>query len=182
MSTYGNNFTKVVNSDVQTTSILNGVAGALSAISSYPGFTGFTTISPTGVDIVLDTNTLNAISASKTILLDGTGLTAQRKLVLGLDTELNAKSLIKTFGLDSNPNPKLIKTVKVGTAANTAYGIYLGTTGGTTFKYVSVKSGATGAASQEISVASATKGGYLSVQLGAAANTIVFDVVTEQTA
>ena len=178
---YGNNFTRVVNSDAQTSTLLEGVAGALLNINSSPGYTGFTPIKPTD-DITLDVNTLNAIAASKTILLDGTTLGAARKLNLGLDTEDNAKSLIKIFGLDVDPNPKLIKTAKIG-AANAAFKITLGSTGGTTFKYVSfTTNGATNAVALDIADASATKSGYLSVELGSTANSIVFDVVQKQTA
>jgi hypothetical protein len=182
MSYYGNNFTRVVNSDAQTSTLLEGVAGALLNINSSPGYTGFTPIKPAD-DITLDVNTLNAIAASKTILLDGTALSgANRKLNLGLDTEDNAKSLIKIFGLDVDPNPKLIKTAKIG-AANAAFKITLGTTGGTTFTYVSfTTNGATNAVALDIADASATKSGYLSVELGSTANSIVFDVVQKQTA
>lgn len=180
MSYYGNNFTRVVNSDAQTTTILDGVAGALAAISSTPGFTGFVPIKPT-TNFTLDSNTLNAIAASQTMIIDGSSLSVASFLLVGADTEDNAKSLIKTFGLDTNPNPKLIKMAKVG-ATNAAYTLSFGTTGGTTTNYISVTKGLTGLSVQQISAASATKSGYLSVERGSTANSIVFDVVAEQVA
>ena len=175
---HGNYFSRVVNSDVQTSAILEGVVGALSNINSSPGFTGFVPIKPT-TNITLDSNTLNAIADSKTIIIDGTGSTSASQLIIGADTEDNAKSLIKTFGLDKNTNPKLIKLAKVG-GAGSGNILSFGTTGGTTTKYISMTKGLTGLSVQSIGAAASTKSGYLAVELGSTANSIIFDVVAEQ--
>ena len=176
---YGNNFTRVVNSDVQTSAIVDGVATALLNINSTPGFTGFSTIKPT-TNITLNSNTLNAIADSKTILIDGTGTTAEAQLIIGSDTEDNAKNLLKIFKFDQDQNPKLITLARVG-AAGSGNVFRFGTTGGATTNYISVtKGGMTGQSVHPFAVAVATKPGYLGVSRGSTANSIIFDVVAEQ--
>ena len=176
---YGNNFTRVVNSDVQTSAVIDGVTAALLDINSSPGFTGFSPIVVTTADIILSSNTINSISETKTMLISATGITAERRLVIGEDTKLNAQNLIKAFGLDKDTNPKLIRAEVVG-GANAGHKLTFGTTGGTA-TYVSVKAaGGSAAAVQELSVISASKVGFLSVALGSTADTIVFDVVAKQ--
>ena len=175
-----NNFTKVVNTNVQATAILDGVADALSAISSTPGFTGYTSIKPVGNNIVIDDNTLQSISSSKVLLLDGTLLIGNIQLSLGGDTVDNAKRLIKIFGLDVNPNPKLITVAKFGTGPNTNNTIYLNN-GSTTYTYVSIDIGNTGLNYfQILADALATKTGYFSVSLGNIQDSIVFNIVAPQ--
>jgi hypothetical protein len=178
---YGNNFTRVVNSDVQTSAIIDGVSTALLNINSSPGFTGFSPIVVTSADIILSANTINSIAETKTMLISAPTIGADRKLVIGEDTKLNAQNLIKAFGLDKDANPKLIRTEVVG-GANAAFKLTFGTTGGSA-TFVSVKAaGASAADVQDLSVNSATKGGFLSVALGSTADTVVFDVVVKQTA
>ena len=174
-----NNFTKVVNTNVQATAILDGVAGALSAISSTPSFTGYTSIKPAGNTIVLDDNTLQSISSSKVLLLDGTFLIGDIPLSLGGDTVDNAKRLIKIFGLDVNPNPKLITAAKVGNT-NADYEIYL-SNGSTTFNYVSIYLENNGSDYfQVLASTEATKTGYFSVSLGNIQDSIVFSIIQRQ--
>ena len=172
-----NNFTKVVNTNVQATAILDGVAGALSAISSTPSFTGYTTIKPVGSTIVPDDNTLQSISSSKVLLLDGTFLIDDISLSLGGDTVDNAKRLIKIFGLDVNPNPKLITAAKVGNT-NADYEIYL-SNGSTTFTYVSIENNGSDYF-QVLASTEATKTGYFSVSLGNIQDSIVFTIIQQQ--
>jgi hypothetical protein len=170
-------FKKIVNTNVQTSSILNDVEGAL---SSTPGFTGYTIIKPVGNDIVLSDNTLQAISYSKLLLLDGTALTSRVSLVLGGDTADNAKRLIKIFGLDVNPSPKLITVAKAGTGANAAKMIYL-SNGSTSKNYVLIDLARTGANYfQVIADDNATQTGYFTVSLGNIENTILFNIEVRQ--
>jgi hypothetical protein len=182
MSDSHSGFTKVVNTNVQTSTILNGVAGALSSISSTPGFTGYTIIKPQSADIVLSDNTLQTISSSKVLLLDGTSLTENVRLDLGGDTIDNAKRLIKIFGLDVNPNPKLITVVKAGTGANAAKMIYLSNGSTTNSKtYVLIDLASTGANYYHVLAENdATQTGYFSVSLGNIENSILFNIVARQ--
>jgi len=177
---YGNNFTRVVNSDVQTSAIVDGVATALLNINSAPGFTGFSTIKPT-TNITLNSNTLSAIADSKTVLIDGTGTTTTAQLIVGKDTEDNSKSLLKIFGFDKDQNPKLINLARLGAGSGNVFSF--GTTGGATTNYILVtKGGMTGQSVHSFADAAATKTGYLGVSRGSTANSIIFDVVTPQTA
>ena len=178
-------FTKVVNTNVQATAILNGVAGALSAISSTPGFTGYTIIKPTTLTTVLDDNTLLAISESGILLLDGSSATvSNRTLAVCVgDTKENAKHLINLFKLDSS-NPKLIKVAKVGAPNPATYDIRIGNNSSalaTTYAYVAFtyNMGAQSAV-QVLSEPAATKSGYISVTK-VSEEKIVFDVVEKQT-
>ena len=172
-------FKKIVNTNVQTSSIINDVEGA---ISSTPGFTGYTIIKPVGNDIVLSDNTLQAISYSKVLLLDGTALTSNVLLLLGGDTADNAKRLIKIFGLDVNPSPKLITVAKAGTGANAAKFIYLSNGSTTNSKtYVLIDAAHTAANHfQIIADDNATQTGYFSVSLGNIKNTILFNIEIRQ--
>jgi hypothetical protein len=177
---YGNNFTRVVNSDVQTSAIIDGVAGALLNINSSPGFTGFSPIVVFDQNVTLSSNTLNAIASSKTMLISANTQDNPHTLLIGEDTKANTESLIKIFGLDKDTNPKLIRTEVVGT--NSTHVIKLGTTGGVAKHVIFTTAGTNPAIVQDLSVGSATKGGFLSVALGVTGHTIVFDVVALQTA
>jgi len=186
MSHSHSGFTKVVNTNVQTSSILNGVAGALSSISSTPGFTGYTVIKPTNVNTELDGNTLLSISESGILLLDGSSITGVSTLAFCLgDTKENAQALIKIFKLESS-NPKLITVAKVG-ATNAAYNIFLANNTyalATTHDYVEFSALTSGAdPNGRVLVANglASKNGYMSVTK-ASDTKIVFDVVQTQIA
>jgi hypothetical protein len=185
MSHSHSGFTKVVNTNVQTSSILNGVAGALSSISSTPGFTGYTIITPTTVNTVLDGNALLSISESGILLLDGSSTFAgDRDVAVCLgDTKENAQALIKIFKLESS-NPKLITVAKVG-ATNANFAIYLanneyGLT--TTNNYVEFTfQGGNPNYRMPVADRLATKNGYISVTK-VSDTKIVFDIVQKQLA
>ena len=171
---------KVVNTNVQTTAILNSVKNAIPA--PLPG-TYFPIVFLTFNDIVLTDDNLASIRSSSTLFLDATNINANRNISVGDDTVENAKRLINLFDLNENIPTRLI-TIVSGDLPNANFVVTLGTnfTGTPTYENVifinRIPSGPSYA--QIISNANSYKNGYFSVSLGDTKDTIVFEIIKPQ--
>ena len=186
---YDNTFTKVVNTNVQTTSILNSIAAATSALAPLAGtyFQVFS-LTPSINNIILTDDNLASIRSSSTLFITAPNIIIDSNLSVGDDTAENAKRLINLFDLNENVPIRLITIVLYGTNPNSSTNkVYLGTneTALQTYEHVIFDIfDPTGNSNpfykQVIATENSYKNGYFSVSLTDVKDTIKFTIIQAQ--